>query len=135
MKKLLALLITMLVIGSAFSGLVHINGPGLITGSITESTLFGSSDLPANVGQVAVNFDQAKVIHGFNVLGMVADDSPNLCSYEFFGVTIPLFMLPAAFAASPDSKNFVLRDVSRSREVISLRGSKPAYTGNDMRFL
>jgi hypothetical protein len=140
MKKLLALLIAMLVIGSVFSGPVHINGPGISTENaavfaLSEGFVLADVVLPVIDRAVTENFGQVVAIYRFDVIDAVAGDSQGIYD-ELFGVTGSPFMITAALATNPDSKNFVLGDVSRSQEVISLRGhSKPAHTGNDMIFL
>jgi hypothetical protein len=135
MKKLLVLLLAMLVIGSVFSGPVRINGPGLITENAAAIAPAGVT-LSAIVRQAVLNSDQAGIIHSFDVIGAVAGDSQGLFNYELLGVTGSPFMFTTALATCPGSIDFIPRDVSRSQEVISLRGSsKPAYTGNEKLFI
>lgn len=132
MKRLLMLLIATLVIGSAFSGPVHINGPGLNTGVSIEIALsesFGLADVTTfPVEQAVSNLGQAGA---FDVDGTAAVDLQGFYNSECLGVSGLLSMVSATAVASPDSQNFVFGDIARSQEVFSLRGcSKPACTKN-----
>jgi hypothetical protein len=128
MKKLLALLIVALVIGSVFAGPVHINGPGINTGDIYEFTF--SEDF--GLAGISRSPSIAQDTPAFDVGGAVAVDSQGVITPNLFSGSSGLpFIITTTQIATFDSQNFVLEDVGRSQEVISLLGcSKPAYTGN-----
>jgi hypothetical protein len=135
MKKLLALLIATLVIGSAFSGPVRINGPGLNTEVSIRVAFSEGLDL-ADVALFSITRHGALNLDwtgAFDIGGMVAVDSQGFYNNECLGVSGLLSIISATAVVNPDSQNFVFGDISRSQEVISLWGcSRPAYTDKDM---
>jgi hypothetical protein len=137
MKKLLVLLVLTLVIGSVFSGPVHINGPGILTRDTviflpSEETISADAILLMTGGIVANNLcriDRFEIFRYFEVGGTVAVDSQGFYNDGFSGVSDLPTMFSAILTVSPDSTKFVFGDNCQSQEVISLRGSsKPACT-------
>ena len=130
MKKLLALLLTMLVIGSAYSGPIHINGPGVIPGitidevsdiTVAIEPIYVSSHIDfctAHVFQVSPFEFGAQDIAGVN-----AGDCRGIYNNVFSGklVSTDSLVFPVT---TPDIEQVFYGADSQAQEVMPLAGSK-----------
>jgi hypothetical protein len=122
MKKLLVLLLATLVIGVAFSGPVHNNGPGISAGDSIEFSHieeFVSMDLALP----SIRITNSAAVSA--VPGTFAGNSQGIYFVETLGVSGSIINISKALTATPDT---YFGDNGPSQEVIARLGcSKPAY--------
>jgi hypothetical protein len=128
MKKLLALLLAMLVIGSVFAGPVRINGPGI--SEISAERIFEIGDVASAdvltlvIDRRGLNNVQFRAVGFIRVAGTkFSGDFQGVYINDFIGTTGQLYYFSRSLYACPDSYKFFTGDASQSQEVNSLRGS------------